>query len=232
MSAESDQDNLSINAQSTEVDAPPVNDDNANANEDNADFINNEDDVVAHVLDDDDVVVSDDDEVNPSTNVEEMALFSSRSHGGDAGGSPSQSVRRCVLDVKCVHKEGTFRHINQPTFDAWPLITMILLHSHPIGDYASMLNSLMGETIRPLPLACVVGEIPRRLKALFSPTLESYFNLIEIVVPSDNHQNMSGMGRKLPGGGSTSRRRANQAFADVMTREQMTQILRQKEQER
>ncbi|GKC16397.1 hypothetical protein Tco_1013179, partial [Tanacetum coccineum] len=54
---------LSINAQSTEVDAPPVNDDNANANEDNADFINNEDDVVAHVLDDDDVEVSDDDDV-------------------------------------------------------------------------------------------------------------------------------------------------------------------------
>ncbi|GJR82861.1 hypothetical protein Tco_0153646 [Tanacetum coccineum] len=63
---------LSINAQSTEVDALPVNDDNANANEDNVDFINNEDDVVAHVLDDDDVVVSDDDEVNPSTNVEEV----------------------------------------------------------------------------------------------------------------------------------------------------------------
>ncbi|GKG52260.1 hypothetical protein Tco_0547135, partial [Tanacetum coccineum] len=39
------------------------------------------------------------------------------------------------------------------------------------------------------------------------------------------------MGTKLPGGGSTSRRRANQAFANVMTREQMTQILRQKEQE-
>ncbi|GKG15178.1 hypothetical protein Tco_0354778, partial [Tanacetum coccineum] len=34
-----------------------------------ADFINNEDDVVAHVLDDDDVEVFDDDEVNPSTNV-------------------------------------------------------------------------------------------------------------------------------------------------------------------
>ncbi|GJW45507.1 hypothetical protein Tco_0077153 [Tanacetum coccineum] len=63
---------LGINAQSIEVDAPPVNDDNVNANEDNADFINNEDDVVAHVLDDDDVVVSDDDEVNPSTNVEEV----------------------------------------------------------------------------------------------------------------------------------------------------------------
>ncbi|GJW82641.1 hypothetical protein Tco_0155786 [Tanacetum coccineum] len=54
--------------ESTEVDAPPVNDDNANANEGNA-----EDDDVAHVLDDDDdVVVSDDDEVNPSTNVEEV----------------------------------------------------------------------------------------------------------------------------------------------------------------
>ncbi|GJV46936.1 pescadillo, partial [Tanacetum coccineum] len=46
---------LSINAQSTEVDAPPVNDDNANANEGNA-----KDDDVAHVIDDDDdVVVSD-----------------------------------------------------------------------------------------------------------------------------------------------------------------------------
>ncbi|GKE70529.1 hypothetical protein Tco_1528601, partial [Tanacetum coccineum] len=64
--------NLSINAQSTEVDASPVNDDNVNANEDNANFINNEDDVVAHVLDDDDVEVSDDDEVSPSTNVEEV----------------------------------------------------------------------------------------------------------------------------------------------------------------
>ncbi|GJZ44787.1 Myc-type, basic helix-loop-helix domain-containing protein [Tanacetum coccineum] len=39
---------LSINSESTEVDAPPVNDDNANANEGNA-----EDDDVAHVLDDD-----------------------------------------------------------------------------------------------------------------------------------------------------------------------------------
>ncbi|GJS64686.1 CACTA transposable element [Tanacetum coccineum] len=58
---------LSINSESTEVDVP-VNDDNANANEGNA-----EDDVYAHVLDDDDdVVVSDDDEVNPSTNVEEV----------------------------------------------------------------------------------------------------------------------------------------------------------------
>ncbi|GJZ77993.1 hypothetical protein Tco_0642665 [Tanacetum coccineum] len=59
---------LSINSESTKVDASPVNDDNANANEGNA-----EDDVYAHVLDDDDdVVVSDNDEVNPSTNVEDV----------------------------------------------------------------------------------------------------------------------------------------------------------------
>ncbi|GJQ88921.1 hypothetical protein Tco_0000060 [Tanacetum coccineum] len=38
-----------------QVDAPPVNDDNANANEDNADFINNEDDVLHNSLDDDDL---------------------------------------------------------------------------------------------------------------------------------------------------------------------------------
>ncbi|GKF98665.1 hypothetical protein Tco_0297448 [Tanacetum coccineum] len=56
-----------INSESTEVDTPPVNDDNVNANEGNA-----EDDDVAHVLDDDDVEVSDDDEVNLSTNVEEV----------------------------------------------------------------------------------------------------------------------------------------------------------------
>ncbi|GJT25861.1 hypothetical protein Tco_0895798 [Tanacetum coccineum] len=53
--------------------------------------------------------------------------------------------------------------------------------------------------------------------------------ILDEVVLSDNRQNMSGMGRKLQI--RTSRRRANQAFADVMTREQMTQILRQKEQE-
>ncbi|GJQ98694.1 hypothetical protein Tco_0009833 [Tanacetum coccineum] len=58
---------------STEVGRPTsFNDDYAKVKGYNADFINNEDDVVAHVLDDDDVVVSDDDEVNPSTNVEEV----------------------------------------------------------------------------------------------------------------------------------------------------------------
>ncbi|GKF76087.1 hypothetical protein Tco_0225531, partial [Tanacetum coccineum] len=43
---------------------------------------------------------------------------------------------------------------------------------------------------------------------------------------------MSGMGRKLPGGGSTSRRRANRAFGDIMTQDQITHMFRQQEQEK
>ncbi|GKB41416.1 acidic leucine-rich nuclear phosphoprotein 32 family member A [Tanacetum coccineum] len=379
-----------------------------------SDFINNEDDVVAHVLDDDDVVLSDDDEVNPSTNVDEMACVAPRSHGGDAGGSPPRrpvpaqcqsSMLRLETGNASLRK--AFRENNkQPLqlgFDYADLGTF-----HPLGNFASMLNSLMGETVRPLPLACEWEEIPEAFKAHIYPTLESYFNLAEWynnqdkvvvgsnvytvgervrlglelklrllwrknknrikadhytkhdspdeaknhpppprvwgdrtqdewnelvdwwshpnrvsrslqnaanrakntilthqgkksfaqgrneykvekghyedlietwrkghsskktgefkteqnkqryldmkamqdrikaglipfktdqeildeVVPSDNRQNMSGMGRKLPGGGSTSRRRANRAYEDVMTRDQMTQILRQQEQEK
>ncbi|GJX58331.1 acidic leucine-rich nuclear phosphoprotein 32 family member A [Tanacetum coccineum] len=172
---------LSINAQSTEVDAPPVNDDNANANEDNADFINNEDDVVAHILDDDDVVVSDDDEVNPSTNVEDMACVAPRSHGGDAGGSPPRRPNRPVaaqcqssmlrLETGNASLRKAFRENNkQPLqlgFDYADLGTF-----HPLGNFASMLNSLIGETVRPLPLACEWEEISKAFKAHIYPTLE------------------------------------------------------------
>ena len=43
---------------------------------------------------------------------------------------------------------------------------------------------------------------------------------------------MSGRDRKLPGGGSTSRRSANSTFgSDVMTRDEITQLLRQEQQE-
>ncbi|GJZ47661.1 hypothetical protein Tco_0601493 [Tanacetum coccineum] len=56
--------------------------------------------------------------------------------------------------------------------------------------------------------------------------------ILDEIVLSDNRQNMSGMGRKLPGGGSTSRRRANRAFGDIMTRDQITQMFRQQEQEK
>ncbi|GKE30195.1 hypothetical protein Tco_1445579, partial [Tanacetum coccineum] len=46
--------------------------------------------------------------------------------------------------------------------------------------------------------------------------------ILDEIVPSDNWQNMSGRGMKLPGGSSTSRRYANRAFGDVMSREQIT----------
>ncbi|GJT87715.1 hypothetical protein Tco_1069432 [Tanacetum coccineum] len=173
---------LSINSESTEVDAPPVNDDNANANEGNA-----EDDDVAHVLDDDDdVVVSDDDEVNPSTNVEEMACVFPRSHGGDAGGSPPRRPNRPVpaqcessnlrIETGNASLRRAFRQNDQRPltigFDYGDLGTF-----HPTGDYASMLNSLMGETVRYLPFACEWEEIPEAYKAHIFPTLESYFDL-------------------------------------------------------
>ncbi|GJS56338.1 hypothetical protein Tco_0629700 [Tanacetum coccineum] len=270
---------LSINAQSTEVDAPPVNDDNANANEDNADFINNEDDSVAHVLDDDDVVVSDDDE---------MACVAPRSHRWDVGVVHLvQPTRRSMLRLKTGNwsLRMAFRENNeQPLtigFDYEDLGTF-----HPLGNYSGMLNSLMGETVRPLPLACEWEEIPEAYKAHIYPTLEKvdkgyYEDLIETwrkghsnkktgefktkeneqryvldmkamkdkitaglipfkidqeildeIIPSDNCQNMSGMGRKLPGGGSTSRKRANRAFGDIMTPDQITQMFRQQEQEK
>ncbi|GJR13039.1 putative reverse transcriptase domain-containing protein [Tanacetum coccineum] len=70
-----------------------------------------------------------------------------------------------------------------------------------------------------------------RIKAGLIP-FKTDQEILDEVVPSDNRQNMSGMGRKLPGGGLTSRRRANRAYGDVMTRDHMTQILRQQEQEK
>ncbi|GJT10491.1 hypothetical protein Tco_0857533 [Tanacetum coccineum] len=56
-------------------------------------------------------------------------------------------------------------------------------------------------------------------------------DILDEVVPSTNRQNMSGKGRKLPGGGSTSRRRGPQAFSDAISREELDRILRQKDQE-
>ncbi|GJT62808.1 hypothetical protein Tco_1006341 [Tanacetum coccineum] len=41
--------------------------------------------------------------------------------------------------------------------------------------------------------------------------------ILDEIVSSDNRQNMSAWAGKLPGGGSTSRRRANRAFGDIMT---------------
>ncbi|GJX09104.1 acidic leucine-rich nuclear phosphoprotein 32 family member A [Tanacetum coccineum] len=142
---------------------------------------------VNHVLDDDDdVVVSDDDEVNPSTNVEEMACVFPRSHGGDAGGSPPRRPNRPVpaqcessnlrIETGNASLRRAFRQNDQRPltigFDYGDLGTF-----HPTGDYSSMLNSLMGETVKYLPLACEWEEIPEAYKAHIFPTLESYFDL-------------------------------------------------------
>ncbi|GJU93047.1 Myc-type, basic helix-loop-helix domain-containing protein [Tanacetum coccineum] len=354
---------LGINAQSTEVDAPPVNDDNANANKDNAHFINNEDDVVAHALDDEMFITWSRKLCALVLVILQMACVAPRSHGGDAGGSPPRrpvpaqcqsSTLRLETGNRSLRR--AFRENNeQPLqlgFDYADLGTF-----HPLGYFASMLNSLMGETVRPLPLACdyfnlaewynnqdkvmvgsnvyTVGEraknhppppkvwgdrtqdewnelvdwwshpnrVSRSLqnaanrskntiithqgkksfaqgrneykveKGHYEDLIETWRKghsskktgefkteqnkqgyldmkvmqemikagiirfktdqeILDEVVPSDNRQNMSGMGRKLPGGGSTSRRRANRAYEDVMTRDQMTQILRQQEQEK
>ncbi|GJX30747.1 hypothetical protein Tco_0240602 [Tanacetum coccineum] len=191
---------LSINSESTEVDAPPVNDDNVNANEGNA-----EDDDVAHVLDDDDdVVVSDDDEVNPSTNVEEMACVFPRSHGGDAGGSPPRRPNRPVpaqcessnlrIETGNASLRKAFRQNDQRPltigFDYGDLGTF-----HPTGYYASMLNSLMGETVRYLPLACEWEEkFQRRIKYAHIFPLLIYFDLAFWY----NNQDKVVMGNRCP----------------------------------
>ncbi|GJR38061.1 Myc-type, basic helix-loop-helix domain-containing protein [Tanacetum coccineum] len=156
-------------------------------NFEHTDLSNAEDDDVAHVLDDDDdVVVSDDDEVNPSTNVEEMACVFPRSHGRDAGGSPPRWPNRPVpaqcessnlrIETGNASLRRAFRQNDQRPltigFDYGDLGTF-----HPTGDYASMLNSLMGETVRYLPFACEWEEIPEAYKAHIFPTLESYFDL-------------------------------------------------------
>ncbi|GJU96050.1 acidic leucine-rich nuclear phosphoprotein 32 family member A [Tanacetum coccineum] len=140
---------------------------------------NAKDDDVAHVLDDDD-------EVNPSTNVEEMACVFPRSHGGDAGGSPPRRPNRPVpaqcessnlrIETGNASLRRAFRQNGQRPltigFDYGDLGTF-----HPTGDYSSMLNSLMGETVKYLPLACEWEEIPEAYKAHIFPTLESYFDL-------------------------------------------------------
>ncbi|GJW71188.1 hypothetical protein Tco_0128105 [Tanacetum coccineum] len=92
-----------------------------------------------------------------------MACVTPRSHGGDAGGSPPRrptrpvpaqcqsSMLRIEMENRSLRK--AFRENNeQPLkigFDYEDLGTF-----HPLGNFSGMLNSLMGETVWPLPLAC------------------------------------------------------------------------------
>ncbi|GJX59168.1 hypothetical protein Tco_0290558 [Tanacetum coccineum] len=75
------------------------------------------------------------------------------------------------------------------------------------------------------------GRLPSKIIRSASSRTKTDQDILDEVVPSTNRQNMSGKGRKLPGGGSTSRRRGPQAFPDVISREEMDRILRQRHQE-
>ncbi|GJU35292.1 putative reverse transcriptase domain-containing protein [Tanacetum coccineum] len=99
-----------------------------------------------------------------------MACVAPRSHGGDAGGSPPRrpvpaqcqsSTLRLETGNRSLRR--AFRENNeQPLqlgFDYADLGTF-----HPLGYFASMLNSLMGETVRPLPLAQTEAHKPKNLK--------------------------------------------------------------------
>ncbi|GJT32928.1 putative ribonuclease H-like domain-containing protein [Tanacetum coccineum] len=115
-----------------------------------------------------------------------MACVFPRSHGGDAGGSPPRRPNRPVpaqcessnlrIETGNASLRRAFRQNDQRPltigFDYGDLGTF-----HPTGDYSSMLNSLMGETVKYLPLACEWEEIPEAYKAHIFPTLESYFDL-------------------------------------------------------
>ncbi|GJX10836.1 reverse transcriptase domain-containing protein [Tanacetum coccineum] len=107
-----------------------------------------------------------------------MACVFPRSHGGDAGGSPPRRPNRPVpaqcessnlrIETGNASLRRAFRQNDQRPltigFDYGDLGTF-----HPTGDYASMLNSLMGETVRYLPLARL-EEISEQYCAYF-PTL-------------------------------------------------------------
>ncbi|GJR90024.1 hypothetical protein Tco_0214035 [Tanacetum coccineum] len=86
---------------------------------------------------------------------------------------------------------------------------------------------------RPVPAQCQLDmkAMKDNIKAGLIP-FKTDQEILDEIFPSDNRQNMSGMGRKLPGGGSTSRRRVNHAFGDIMTRDQITQMFRKQEQEK
>ncbi|GKA80802.1 hypothetical protein Tco_0787494 [Tanacetum coccineum] len=180
-----------------------------------------------------------------------MACVTPRSHGGDAGGSPprrptrpSAKVRNCLMlriETENRSLRKAFRENNeQPLkigFDYEDLGTF-----HPLANFSGILNSLMGETVRPLPLAISTsrnGTITRtKIKADHYAKHTSPDEAKNHPPPSrvwgdrteDDWNQL--VDWKLPGGASTSRRRANRAFGDVMTRDQITQMFRQQEQEK
>ncbi|GKE37539.1 hypothetical protein Tco_1460944, partial [Tanacetum coccineum] len=103
--------------------------------------------------------------------------------------------------------------------------------NHPCDGRAWTYFDMMKPEFSGDPRNMDMKAMQDRIKAGIIP-FKTDQEILDEVVPSDNRQNMSGIDRKLPGGGSTSRRRTHRAYGDVMNRDQMTQILRQQEQEK
>ncbi|GJZ47601.1 hypothetical protein Tco_0601433 [Tanacetum coccineum] len=205
-----------------------------NANEDNVDFINNEDDVVAHVLDDDDVEVSDDDEVKtPSSMLPlETGNRSLRKAFRENNEQPLK-IGFDYEDLEAIHLAGNGTINRQSVIDK--MYNTVVERKVDKGYYEDLIetwrkghsNKKTGQfkTTENEQRYLDMKAMKDNIKAGLIP-FKTDQEILDEIVPSDNRQNMSGMGRKLPGGGSTSRRRANRAFGDIMTRS-ITQMFRQ-----
>ncbi|GJX65684.1 acidic leucine-rich nuclear phosphoprotein 32 family member A [Tanacetum coccineum] len=153
---------LSTNDESTEVDALP---DNEVADEEGADFIGDEDDVVPH-----------------------MACVAPRSHGGDAGGDPPDDRRPKMLPHQCegsgkrreskhkalkkAFKQNGYRKL-EIVFEANDQKTF-----KPVGQYGANFSSYVGELIKEIPQHYDSWEnVPPTDKAPLIPRLQTYFDL-------------------------------------------------------
>ncbi|GKA03621.1 hypothetical protein Tco_0676402 [Tanacetum coccineum] len=195
---------LSINSESTEVDASPVNDDNANANEGNA-----EDDVIQLALKMMiDVVVS-------------MVCVYPRSHGGDAGGTPPRTaqpartgpVRKAISTCSLVQYSG-YSVMGNIVYYGWGQG----IESTRNGHYEDLIETWRKSTRG--------GDGEFKTKKTWN---EIHQAISDEVVPCTNCQNMSGYREELPVVINSAGR--SQAFPDVISREEMDRILRQRDQE-
>lgn len=116
-----------------------------------------------------------------------MASVAPNSHGGDAGGDPPDRARQ--LPSQCQGSGLRGETTNQALRKAYrqnegrPLKIDFEYNDQktflPVGAYAKHLNSLIGEVVKKLPLACTWEQIPPTALVHIMPTLEGYFNLRE-----------------------------------------------------
>ncbi|GJZ90837.1 hypothetical protein Tco_0662764 [Tanacetum coccineum] len=120
---------------------------------------------------------------------DDMACLALRSHGGEAGGSPPRQPNRPVPAQ---------------------FVAMLRLET---GN-ASLRKAFRENNKQPLQL----GSCKIRLEPASSRTRKSH-DILDKSFRVPNQPDHVGKGGKLPGGGSTSRRRGPQAFPDAISRE-------------